>query len=164
MAIEPSTPAAIEPSIPAAIKLSTPAIISAQPPSMALDAVDTDGTQDIAVAQTTGAATEVGVTEYATADGTTDLPADKGESVKPGRIVSLDVFRGMTIAAMVLVNNSGGPSYGPLDHAEWNGWTHTDLIFPFFMFIAGASMALSFARRVANPTQSPSGGYGTRKP
>lgn len=66
---------------------------------------------------------------------------------KPDRIVSLDVFRGMTIAGMILVNNSGGPSYGPLDHAEWNGWTHTDLIFPFFMFIAGASMALSFARR-----------------
>jgi predicted acyltransferase len=63
------------------------------------------------------------------------------------RIVSLDVFRGMTIAGMILVNNSGGPSYGPLDHAEWNGWTHTDLIFPFFMFIAGASMALSFSRR-----------------
>src|SRR5438270_863806 len=84
--------------------------------------------------------------------------------VKPGRIVSLDVFRGVTIAGMILVNNPGGPSYGPLDHAEWNGWTHTDLIFPFFMFIAGASMALSFARRVANPTQSPSGGYGTRKP
>jgi predicted acyltransferase len=67
--------------------------------------------------------------------------------VKPGRIVSLDVFRGMTIAAMILVNNAGGPMYGPLDHAEWNGWTHTDLIFPFFMFIAGASMALSFGAR-----------------
>src|ERR1041385_2296570 len=70
--------------------------------------------------------------------------------VKPGRIVSLDVFRGMTIAGMILVNNSGGPSYGPLDHAEWNGWTHTDLIFPFFMFIAGASMALSMSRRAGS--------------
>src|SRR4051812_15878521 len=77
-------------------------------------------------------------------------PADK-TFVKPGRIVSLDVFRGMTIAGMILVNNSGGPSYGPLDHGEWNGWTHTDLIFPFFMFIAGASMALSFASRKSKP-------------
>jgi predicted acyltransferase len=72
--------------------------------------------------------------------------------VKPGRIVSLDVFRGMTIAAMILVNNAGGPMYGPLDHAEWNGWTHTDLIFPFFMFIAGASMALSFSGRKQGKT------------
>jgi predicted acyltransferase len=71
---------------------------------------------------------------------TVDRPAS-------GRVVSLDVFRGITIAAMILVNDPGGPSYEPLDHAEWNGWTHTDLIFPFFMFIAGASMALSFARR-----------------
>src|SRR5438128_7728378 len=73
--------------------------------------------------------------------------------VKPGRIVSLDVFRGMTIAAMILVNNAGGPMYRPLDHAEWNGWTHTDLIFPFFMFIAGASMALSFGARRRDSSQ-----------
>ncbi|MCU1283900.1 MAG: N-acetylglucosamine related transporter, NagX [Acidobacteriales bacterium] len=64
------------------------------------------------------------------------------------RMVSLDVFRGMTVAAMILVNNSGGRSYAPLEHAEWHGWTHTDLIFPFFLFIAGVSMALSFSRRV----------------
>jgi predicted acyltransferase len=64
------------------------------------------------------------------------------------RLMSLDVFRGMTIAGMILVNNAAGPSYKPLDHAEWNGWTHTDLIFPFFMFIAGVSMALSFSSRI----------------
>lgn len=75
-------------------------------------------------------------------------PGETVNAPASSRIVSLDVFRGMTIAGMILVNNSGGPSYGPLDHAEWNGWTHTDLIFPFFMFIAGASMALSFARRM----------------
>ena len=73
-----------------------------------------------------------------------DAPAPSGRE----RLVSLDVFRGMTIAAMILVNSPGGPAYGPLEHAEWNGWTHTDLIFPFFLFIAGASMALSFARRL----------------
>jgi predicted acyltransferase len=71
------------------------------------------------------------------------------ESAGPaGRMMSLDVFRGMTIAGMILVNNAAGKSYGPLEHAEWNGWTHTDLIFPFFLFIAGVSMALSFAGRI----------------
>jgi predicted acyltransferase len=69
----------------------------------------------------------------------------------PGRMVSLDVFRGITIAAMILVNDPGSWShiYPPLEHAEWNGWTPTDLIFPFFLFIAGVSMTLSFASRAA---------------
>jgi predicted acyltransferase len=67
-----------------------------------------------------------------------------------GRIISLDVFRGMTIAAMILVNDPGtwAAIYWPLDHAEWNGWTPTDLIFPFFIFIAGVSMTLSFSARL----------------
>lgn len=66
------------------------------------------------------------------------------------RLVSLDVFRGLTIAGMVLVNNPGTWSsiYWPLEHAEWSGWTPTDLIFPFFLFIVGVSIALAFARRV----------------
>lgn len=66
------------------------------------------------------------------------------------RIVSLDVFRGMTIASMILVNDPGTWSaiYWPLDHAEWNGWTPTDLIFPFFVFIVGVAMTLSFATRL----------------
>jgi predicted acyltransferase len=64
------------------------------------------------------------------------------------RLVSLDVFRGGTIAAMILVNNPGnGASYWPLRHAEWNGWTPTDLIFPFFLFIVGVSLVLSFQSR-----------------
>lgn len=71
-----------------------------------------------------------------------------GAAVKPERLMSLDVFRGMTIAAMILVNNGAGTSYGPLEHAEWHGWTHTDLIFPFFLFIAGVSMAYSFRARM----------------
>lgn len=64
-------------------------------------------------------------------------------------MVSLDVFRGITIAAMILVNDPGSWShiYAPLEHAEWNGWTPTDLIFPFFLFIVGVSMTLSFASR-----------------
>ncbi len=66
-----------------------------------------------------------------------------------GRMLSLDVFRGITIAAMVLVNNAGGPiSYAPLKHAVWHGWTPTDLIFPFFVFIVGVAIPLAFQRRV----------------
>ena len=65
------------------------------------------------------------------------------------RLVSLDVFRGMTIAGMVLVNNPGGsPVYWPLDHADWNGLTPTDWIFPFFLFIVGVSISISLGKRV----------------
>jgi len=66
-----------------------------------------------------------------------------------GRLLSLDVFRGITIGAMILVNNAGdgGSAYWPLKHASWNGWTPTDLIFPFFLFIVGVSMAFSFSSR-----------------
>ena len=64
------------------------------------------------------------------------------------RLVSLDAFRGLTMAAMILVNNPGnwGFIYPQLSHAEWHGWTATDLIFPFFLFIVGVSMVFSFAR------------------
>src|SRR5262249_24054100 len=67
------------------------------------------------------------------------------------RLTSLDVFRGVTIAAMILVNNAGdwAHTYWPLRHAEWNGWTSTDLIFPFFLFIVGVSMVFSFSARTA---------------
>lgn len=70
----------------------------------------------------------------------------RAEAVSVGaRLVSLDVFRGLTMAAMVIVNNPGdwGAVYWPLDHAAWNGWTPTDLIFPFFVFIVGVSITLS---------------------
>ena len=61
------------------------------------------------------------------------------------RLISLDVFRGLTMASMVIVNNPGdwGNVYAPLLHAEWHGWTPTDLIFPFFLFIVGVSITLS---------------------
>ena len=67
------------------------------------------------------------------------------------RLQSLDVFRGLTIAGMLLVNNPGTWSaiYPPLEHATWNGWTPTDLIFPFFLFIAGVTTHLSLAARRA---------------
>jgi predicted acyltransferase len=63
----------------------------------------------------------------------------------PVRLTSLDAFRGLTMAAMVIVNNPGdwGHAYWPLLHAPWHGWTPTDLIFPFFLFIVGVSMTLS---------------------
>ncbi len=68
---------------------------------------------------------------------------------RSSRLVSLDVFRGMTIAAMTLVNDPGTWSaiYAPLKHAEWNGATPTDLIFPFFLFISGVSITFAFGRR-----------------
>ena len=65
------------------------------------------------------------------------------------RLTSLDLFRGVTIAAMILVNDPGnGHPYGPLEHAEWNGWTPTDLIFPFFLFIVGVSLVFSSESRL----------------
>jgi len=66
-----------------------------------------------------------------------------------GRLLSLDVFRGLTIAAMILVNNPGSWSYvyAPLSHAEWHGATPTDWIFPFFLFIVGVAIALAIGRR-----------------
>ena len=77
-------------------------------------------------------------------------PTEQGPSDgKSSRLLSLDVFRGVTIAAMILVNNAGDEpaSYWPLQHAKWNGWTPTDLIFPFFLFIVGVAMAFSFNSR-----------------
>jgi predicted acyltransferase len=72
---------------------------------------------------------------------------------KPGkatdRMVSLDAFRGLTIAGMILVNNPGTWSaiHSPLEHAEWHGLTPTDLVFPFFLFIVGVSITFALSRR-----------------
>ena len=71
------------------------------------------------------------------------------------RLVSLDTFRGLTVMAMILVNNPGdwGHIYPPLEHAEWNGCTPTDLIFPFFLFIVGVSLvyALDSGKQQGGP-------------
>ena len=66
----------------------------------------------------------------------------------PRRIYSIDVFRGITIAFMIVVNNPGTWSnvYSPLLHAKWHGCTITDLVFPFFLFVVGASMRFAFVR------------------
>jgi len=66
------------------------------------------------------------------------------------RLISLDVFRGITIAAMILVNYPGTweAMYWPLEHAKWVGTTPTDFIFPFFIFIVGISITLSFGKQL----------------
>ncbi|MGH9385053.1 MAG: acyltransferase family protein [Vicinamibacterales bacterium] len=76
------------------------------------------------------------------------VPTEQGFKLA-GRLRSLDVFRGLTVAAMVIVNNPGdwGAVYAPLLHAEWDGWTPTDLIFPFFLFIVGVSLTFGGQNR-----------------
>ena len=66
------------------------------------------------------------------------------------RFLSIDVFRGLCVAGMILVTNPGSYSYDywPLRHADWNGATPTDMIFPSFLFLAGVSMRFSFAKRM----------------
>src|SRR3981189_1360444 len=78
-------------------------------------------------------------------------------SVQNRRVLSIDVFRGLTVAGMVLVNNPGTWSavYAPLRHADWHGWTPTDLIFPFFLFIVGVAIPLALPRP---PRRGPEGG------
>ncbi len=70
------------------------------------------------------------------------------------RLVSLDAFRGITILGMIMVNNPGTWSamYGPLKHADWHGWTPTDLIFPFFLFIVGVAIVFANAGKLAKGT------------
>lgn len=71
-------------------------------------------------------------------------------SVENQRLVSLDVFRGLTVAGMILVNNPGSWSdvYPPLLHAHWHGYTPTDLVFPFFLYIAGVAIPIALGRRL----------------
>jgi predicted acyltransferase len=70
------------------------------------------------------------------------------------RLISLDFFRGLTMAAMVLVNNPGDWShiYAPLEHSKWNGCTPTDLIFPFFLFMVGVSIVYAIGSKKEDKT------------
>src|SRR5260370_22370237 len=72
-------------------------------------------------------------------------------AARPGRLLSLDILRGLTIAFMILVNNNGSEAhaYWPLKHAAWNGFTPTDLVFPTFLFLVGISTVYSIAARLA---------------
>jgi predicted acyltransferase len=94
----------------------------------------------------TGAAPRPGSTRY---DDTTSTVAPRTTTRE--RLLSLDVFRGLTVAGMLLVNDPGTWSaiFPPLEHAEWHGWTPTDLIFPFFLFIVGITTHLSLSARRA---------------
>jgi predicted acyltransferase len=78
-----------------------------------------------------------------------EIPAPHPVIHHKERLLSLDVFRGFTLLGMVLVNSHPGKIYPPLAHASWNGWTFTDLIFPFFVFIVGVAIPYSFANRMA---------------
>lgn len=70
--------------------------------------------------------------------------------LKPGRVMSLDLLRGLTIGFMILVNNNGsGAAYAQLKHSVWNGFTLTDLVFPTFLFLVGVSTVFSTASRLA---------------
>src|ERR1700741_4301483 len=67
------------------------------------------------------------------------------------RYLALDVFRGLTLALMIIVNTPGGEnSYAPLEHAVWHGFTLTDLVFPSFLFVVGAAMSLSMKKFANN--------------
>ena len=78
------------------------------------------------------------------------MAVDKIISGPADRLLSLDVFRGITIAAMILVNNPGNWDYvfRQLAHAAWHGLTFTDLIFPFFLFIVGVAIVFAFSKRI----------------
>ena len=87
----------------------------------------------------------------------TGEPLTPQRAVTRERLVSLDVFRGLTIAGMLLVNDPGTWSaiYPPLEHAAWHGWTPTDLIFPFFVWIVGITTYMSMeSRRARGATES----------
>jgi predicted acyltransferase len=79
-----------------------------------------------------------------------DPPRAVSPRAVESRVISVDVLRGLTVAAMVLVNNPGSWSavYWPLRHAEWNGFTPTDMIFPFFLFIVGVAIPLALGMRL----------------
>jgi len=74
------------------------------------------------------------------------------EPAKPRseRLLCLDIYRGLAVAGMILVDNPGSDdlAYGPVKHADWNGWTCADFIFPSFLFLVGISMVFSFAARL----------------
>jgi predicted acyltransferase len=75
--------------------------------------------------------------------------SDSGPAAPEGRLISLDAFRGFTIALMILVNSPGDPGtvYAPLSHVVWNGWTFADTVFPSFLFIVGVSLVFSIAKQ-----------------
>ena len=86
------------------------------------------------------------------ASSTAPVAVQVAKETKPPseRLLSLDVYRGLAVAGMILVDNPGSDdlAYGPIKHAQWNGWTAADLIFPSFLFLVGVSMVFSFTSRM----------------
>jgi predicted acyltransferase len=78
------------------------------------------------------------------------LAAETTAKAPSQRIVSIDLYRGLAVAGMILVDNPGSDdlAYSPIKHAQWNGWTPADFIFPSFLFLVGVSMVFSFAARL----------------
>ncbi|MGB8478671.1 MAG: heparan-alpha-glucosaminide N-acetyltransferase domain-containing protein [Acidobacteriaceae bacterium] len=80
----------------------------------------------------------------------TAVAASRTPRVSKNRLASVDVLRGITIAFMILVNNGYSTDAFPaLEHAEWNGWTPTDLVFPTFLFLVGVTIVFSFESRLS---------------
>ena len=78
------------------------------------------------------------------------IPRTVSAPAPSARLLSLDVLRGITVAFMILVNNNGGPdAWSQMEHADWNGFTATDLVFPTFLFVVGASIVFAFEARLA---------------
>ena len=76
--------------------------------------------------------------------------ARNGSGSASKRLLSLDVLRGVTIAFMIMVNNNGGPgAWTQMNHAAWNGFTATDLVFPTFLFVVGVSIVFAIEARLA---------------
>jgi predicted acyltransferase len=73
-------------------------------------------------------------------------------SLLPNRLMSLDVYRGLAVAGMIIVDNPGSDDHAfwPIMHCQWNGWTPADLIFPSFLFLVGISLVFSFSSRLAH--------------
>jgi len=86
-----------------------------------------------------------------TTSSTSTIVNPSREAAQSGRLLSVDVLRGLTIAFMILVNNNGNEAaaYWPLKHAAWNGFTPTDLVFPTFLFLVGITTVFSTASRLA---------------
>jgi len=89
------------------------------------------------------------------------IRSDIYEKISPNRLDSLDIFRGITIAGMIIVNNPGSWQhiYPALKHSTWNGYTPADMVFPFFLFIVGTSMSFSFAGYISKEINPDFGTY-----
>src|SRR5712691_9348601 len=80
----------------------------------------------------------------------TEAPVVGTSQPSSERLMSVDLYRGLAVAGMILVDNPGSDdlAYWPIKHAQWNGWTPADFIFPSFVFLVGVSMVFSFAARL----------------